>query len=128
MTTQQNLEVVQEFFRVLRWRRVNKGIWLLAEDVDWYYAGSDAIPYAGRWRGQEGVAEFFVVLTEAVETDAFEPQRFIVQGDSVVVLGYERSRVRSTGRWFENNWAMVFTLRDDAIAQFIAYGDTAAMA
>jgi ketosteroid isomerase-like protein len=44
----------------------------------------------------------------------------------VVVLGYERSVVKSTGRTFEQEWTYVYTLRDGKIARVRVIDDTAA--
>ena len=53
---------------------------------------------------------------------------YIAQGDKVVVLGHERQRVKATGLTVENDFAMVFTIRDGKIARFRNYEDTAAVA
>ena len=66
------------------------------------------------------------MIGETLEFEQFEPRKFVDQGGTVVVLGYERSLVKPTGRTFENEWAHVFTLRDGKIAKFRAFEDTAA--
>ena len=45
-----------------------------------------------------------------------------------MVLGHERQRVKATGLTVENDFAMVFTIRDGKIARFRNYEDTAAVA
>ena len=52
----------------------------------------------------------------------------MVQGGIVVVLGYERSQVKTTGRTFEQEWAHVYTLRDIKIAKVRLIENTAALA
>jgi ketosteroid isomerase-like protein len=88
----------------------------LTDDVDWHLQGPSVIPFAGPRRGREGVAEFFSTVGEALEFEQFEPRKFVAQGDTVVVLGYERSIVKPTGRSFEQEWVHVYTLRDGKIA------------
>jgi uncharacterized protein len=51
---------------------------------------------------------------------------FVAQGDKVVVLGYERSIAKSTGRSLEQEWAHVYTLRDGKIAEGRFFEDMAA--
>jgi ketosteroid isomerase-like protein len=63
---------------------------------------------------------------EALEFQVFQPDEFIVDGDTVVVLGHERCLVRATGCVVEANWAQIFTLRDGLIRKFREYSDTAA--
>ena len=82
------------------------------------------IPFAGTRHGREGVAEFFSVLDENLEFEQFEPRDFVAQGDTVVVVGIERSLSKATGRKIEQEWAHVNTLRDGKIARFRAFEDS----
>jgi ketosteroid isomerase-like protein len=45
-----------------------------------------------------------------------------------VALGRDRRRFKSTDNVVENEWAMVFTLRQGKVAAFRAYDDTEACA
>jgi ketosteroid isomerase-like protein len=47
------------------------------------------------------------------------------QADRVVVLGSLHARVKETGRSYDNEWAMVWTLRDGKVAGWQIYEDTA---
>jgi ketosteroid isomerase-like protein len=78
------------------------------------------------WR--EGIEEFYSLVGETLEFEQFEPREFVAQGDMVVVVGYERSVVKQTGRRFEQEWAHVYTLRDDKIATGRFFENTAAEA
>jgi uncharacterized protein len=100
---------------------------LLTDDVVWTEQGPSVIPFAGTFRGREGIAEFFSVLDETIEFEQFEPRKFVGQGDTVVVVGYERSLAKQTGRKFEQEWAHVYTLRDGKIATGLFIEDTATM-
>jgi ketosteroid isomerase-like protein len=101
---------------------------LLTDDVEWRLAGPTQVTYAGIHRGRQTVADFFKLIGQTTEFEQFEPQEYIAQGDKVVVLGHERQRVKTTGEVGENDWAMVFTVRDGKIARFRNYEDTAAVA
>jgi ketosteroid isomerase-like protein len=100
----------------------------LAEDVEWQVPGTDAVPYAGAWHGRDEVAEFFQRLGAAVEFEQFAVTEMLVSGDHVVVTGQELGRVRATGALFENEWAMVFTVRSGRIVGLRLYEDTEAVA
>ena len=63
----------------------------------------------------------------AGEFERFEPHECIAQGDRVVALGTERGRVRANGRMFDNDWALVFRVREGRVASFTSYEDTAAL-
>lgn len=45
--------------------------------------------------------------------------------ERVVVLGSLHARVKDTGRSYDNEWAMVWTLRDGKVAGWQSYEDTA---
>ena len=66
--------------------------------------GPSMIPWVGTRHEHEGGAEFFSLVGETIEFEQFEPREFVTQGDTVIVLGYERSLVQSTGRTFEQEW------------------------
>ncbi len=101
---------------------------LLNDDVVWALQGPTTIPYAGVHRGHKGIEEFFSLVEEALEFEQFEPREIVAQGDTVVVVGYERSLVKPTGRTFEQEWVHVYTLRDGKIAMGRFFEDTAAEA
>ncbi len=73
------------------------------------------------------MAQFYSLLNEVIDYEQFEPREFVAQGDKVVVLGYERGRVKSNGHGFEGRWAHVITLREGKVTRLEAYGDTAAV-
>lgn len=128
MSEADNVRVVQKAFEAFGAGDGETFLGLLSEDVEWTIAGPDAVPYAGERRGREGVAEFLQAIGGAVEMERFEPQEFIAQGDKVAVVGFERARVRSNGRAFDNPWVLLFTVRDGKVARFRSYEDTHAMA
>lgn len=100
----------------------------LTDDVDWRNSRSTEIPYGGAYRGRDGVVGFFTRLGQAVEVTAFAPRRFIADGDDVFVVGDWAGKARATGKGFDGDWMMRFTVRDGRIAAFQAYEDTAALA
>ena len=128
MSEQDNTQLVQSMFDAFLKGDVPGVLDKLTEDVEWRLAGPTEVTYAGIRRGRDQVAQVFKVLGEASEFEQFELQDYIAQGDKVVVLGHERQRVKATGLTVENDFAMVFTIRDGKIARFRNYEDTAAVA
>jgi ketosteroid isomerase-like protein len=121
-----NVDVVQETYEAVGRGDIPALLDLLTDDVEWTFQGPSVIPFAGTRRGREGVAEFFSLVGETLEFERFEPREFVAQGDTVVVLGFERNLIKPTGRTFEQEWAHVYALRDGKIAKFLAIEDTAA--
>jgi len=128
MSEQENLRTVQNLFECFGRGDVPGLLRLLSEDVDWHIKGPEVVPYFGPRNGHEGALDFFGKLGTSVEFERFAPETFLAGGEQVVVIGGERGRVRATGKSFDNDWAMVFTLRDGKITKFRSYEDTAAVA
>jgi uncharacterized protein len=126
MAENDNLRNVQQMYAAFARGDIATLLDAVADDVDWQWLGPTGLPYAGLRRGRTEVAQFFSAIDQAIEVQQFEPREFIAQNDRVVVLGHERSRVRSTGRTFEQEWAHVYSLRDGKVVRFRGYEDTAA--
>ena len=94
--------------------------------LEWY--GPEAIAFAGTWRGRAGAQEWLTLVTSTIEFHAWEPREFYTQGDTVVVLGYEKGTIRRTGRVYEQQWTQAFTVRDAAVVRYRQFADTAAVA
>jgi uncharacterized protein len=121
---QDNVQVVQQAYAAFGRGDIPAVLETLTDDVEWSVSGSpEVLPWAGQRRGREQVGQFFRALGGTLTHEAFEPREFIVQGDTVVVLGTER--VRASGRVVDTDWAMVFTIRDGKIARYRDYHDTA---
>ncbi len=127
MSEQENVEIVKQGFAAFQRGDIQTVLNLLSEDVDFRHPMSTAIwPWAGKRRGRAQVAEFFAGLTEVNEkVEQFELREFIAQGDKVVVLAFERIRLKTTGRVVDNEYVDIFTLKDGKIVQLCVYEDTA---
>ena len=58
----------------------------------------------------------------------FQPREFVADGDRVLVVGWERAKVKATNRTVELDWIMSFTVRNGKVAKFREYTDTKALA
>jgi len=104
MSEQQNVQIVKDAYAAFQRGDVATILGLLSDDVTWELLGPAETPYAGLRRGHEGGAEFFRLLSESNEVLAFEPHRFLAEGDLVIVLGRYEARVKSTGRVAKTDW------------------------
>jgi ketosteroid isomerase-like protein len=118
--------VVRQAYEAFGRRDVSAILNLLADEVDWELVGSSRVPYAGRRRDRQGVAEFFAAVAQADDIQVFEPREFIESGDHVTVLGWERSTALDTGLAFESQWAHVFTVKSGTITRWRGFFNTAA--
>ena len=129
MNEQENVQVVQKLFAAFGQGNIPAALDILAEDVDWQSPVTRTKPRKISWakprHGRAEVAEFFTELSEKMQIERMETWDFIAQGDRVVVEGKNRGTVSSTGRTYEHDWVMVFTVRGGKIVRHRHYYDTA---
>jgi len=129
MNEQENVQVVQKLFAAFGQANIPSALDILAEDVDWQSPVRRSPPSEISWakprHGRAEVAEFFRELSEKMQIELMETLEFTAQGDRVVVEGRNRGSVRSTGRTYEHDWVMVFTVRGGKIVTHRHYYDTA---
>jgi uncharacterized protein len=100
---------------------------LLDDNVEWITPGPSDLPTAGRRRGRQQVAAFFKGVDSLFEIQRFQPESFVSEGDRVVVLGTETTRVKATGKVLDMRWAHAFTVRNGKVAVLEEYQDTSAV-
>jgi hypothetical protein len=127
MGTLENVQVVKEGYAAFGRGDVPGLLALMAEDVEWIIPGA-GLPLAGTYRGPEGVANFFQKLSAEAEILDFQPREFVADGDRVLVVGWQRFKVKATNRTAETDWIMAFTVRNGKVANFREYNDTKAIA
>lgn len=101
---------------------------LLADDIEWEHPGPSQIPWAGSFRGHDGVVSFFTAIMENADFLGFEPQTFLSDGDRVVVFGTETLKNKANDRVWETAWCHDYTLRDAKITNFREFTNTSAVA
>jgi hypothetical protein len=129
MGEQENVQAVQQMYAAFGRGDLPAVLEMLAEDVDWQSPVSRTEPEELSWarprHSREEVAIYFKELLEKVQPEQMETLDFTAQGDRVIVEGRNRGTVKSTGRTYEHDWVMVFTLRKGKIVRFRHYYDTA---
>lgn len=99
----------------------------LSDEIDWELFLPDHIPYSGRYRGKREVQEFFIRFSEAASIEKFKVHEYLGAEDAVTVLGWDRIRVKSTGRTFEMDWVHVYNIVDHQVVRFREFFDTSRM-
>ena len=128
MDTHRNTELVKQAYAAFGRGDVQGILDTLADDILWdpVKGCGPHVPTAGERRGKAAVGEFFRVLSESLTFEQFEPREFVAQGDTVAVVGRYRANVKR-GTSFEVDWVMVFTIRNDRVAVFREFTDSAAI-
>ncbi len=118
--------IVQQAYDAFGRKDVPAILDLVAEDADWEFVGSAALPYAGRRKNRKDVGDFFAAIPRVDDIHAFEPREFIEAGEHVIVFGWERSTAIDTGKRYESEWVHVFTVKDGKITRWRGFFNTAA--
>lgn len=118
------VRMVQELYAAFARRDIPAMLAQLAPDVVWCEPENPFNPAAGTHRGHQGFLDWVQVGREAEDIELLEPQRFLVDHDSVAVVGHMRCRAKRTGRVYESDFVHLVTLRDGKIVRFQEFFDT----
>jgi ketosteroid isomerase-like protein len=122
-----NTKVVQDAYAAFGRGDIPALLGYMTDDIHWRPVVGTAkhVPFSGERRGKASVAEFFKQVSESEDFQQFEPREFVAQGDKVVALGHYRAVTKPTGKSFESDFVMVFTLRGGKVAAFQEFTDSA---
>jgi uncharacterized protein len=127
MSEAQNVSVVQNAYAAFGRGDIATLLGYMTDDIQWRPVIGTAkhVPFSGERTGKAGVGEFFKQVAASEDFQQFDPREFVAQGDKVVALGHYRAVTKATGRTFESDFVMVFTLRDGKITAFQEFTDSA---
>ena len=125
MSTQENVQIVKDFFAAMG-RGDKRGLLaLVAKDFEWIIPGEDW-PLAGTFRGHAGLADL-LQKSEMLETST-KPLEFVAQGDRVLVIGFAKGKIIATNKTFKDHWVFAITVRNGKLTNIREYIDTQALA
>jgi len=125
--TQENVQIVKDFFSAMG-RGDEQGLLALAaEDIEWIIPGEDW-PLAGTHRGHAGLADLLQKASQMVETSYPVPPEFVAQGDRVLVVGVATGKIKATNRAFKDDWVFAITVQNGKVMKIREYIDTQALA
>jgi ketosteroid isomerase-like protein len=128
MNEQANVDVVRAMYEEFSRGDIPAVLARIDNSIVFTILGSPAVPLAGVRRGAAGMAEFFAELANTLEFSAFEPHDYIAQGDRVVALVHYAGKNKNTGRKFDAEAAMIWTIRNGKAVNFVEYSDTEQLA
>jgi uncharacterized protein len=100
---------------------------LVDDNCIWIAPGpQDKLPWAGRFKGKQEIANLFAQVAQNLHFTEFEPRDMIERGDTVVVIGTSSHQVKKTGKTVRNEWVHVFRYSQGKMVFFQEYIDTAA--
>ena len=127
MSTQENVQIVKDFFAAIG-RGDKQGLLaLVAEDIEWIIPG-EGWPLAGTHRGHAQLAAVLQKASEEIETTYPTPPEFVAQGDRVLVVGVATGKIYATNKPYKDEWVFDITVRNGKVTNIREYIDTLALA
>lgn len=120
-----HLEIIRQFHggRGYITKFIESG--MMSEDVEWFVPGpKDKLPFAGLWKGAEGITEFNRLLSETMRYDTVEIKEYIVDGNSVAAIFLGAGIARVTGKPFKSEILRLYTFRNGKIIRVRNFYDT----
>jgi ketosteroid isomerase-like protein len=124
-----NVDVVRGLYECFQRGDIQGALERFDEGCEVEFIGPKSIPFAGSYRGAEGMGKALEKFTGSSEILEFGPDEFhAAEGDFVTVLGHEHCRSKATGREWKTPLVETFVLQDGKIQKFRCMYDTAAVA
>jgi ketosteroid isomerase-like protein len=126
-----NKEVMEEMLAAYGKKDLAAVMGFMSDDVTWFTQGDKtAIPYAGTYTGKEAVTGYFELEAKLITATTFTPTGMI-GGDNdaqQVFTAHEIVKVNATGKSYETDFAMIFTLENGLVTKVTSLMDTLAVA
>lgn len=119
-----NQQIVRHWFERVSVGDADAAFALFNEDIEYELKGST--PISGIYRGLDSIVnDFFVPWRKQIDGDlVVHVDELIGDGERVVVLGHGEA-MTIHGLPYNNDYAFVFTLRDQKITRIVEFLDTA---
>lgn len=124
-----NTDTLKEGYEAFGSGDVQKATENFADDVRWEGSNSDRIPGSGTYTGPEEIIQkAWAVIPENFEEFNLEPDEFIEDGDTVVVLGHSTAKTKSTGKDIKVPFVHVWRFEGGKVKRAQVLTDTAVVA
>ena len=119
MSEQETVDMLMQGMEAFRQGNLQSILDIFSDDVEFQH------PMIGKLKGLEQFTEFITGMIERVKFEKFEPLEIIVQGDKVVIIIFEKLRIKANGCSVDNEYVQVFTVKGNKVVQWRVYEDTA---
>ena len=127
MSTQENVQIVKDFFAAIGSYNEHDLLALATEDIEWIIPG-EGWPLAGTYRGHAELAAVLKKASKEVEMTYPKPPEFVAQGDRVLVVGVATGKIYATNKPYKDEWVFDITVRNGKVTKIREYIDTQALA
>ncbi|MCQ6958393.1 nuclear transport factor 2 family protein [Mucilaginibacter aquariorum] len=118
--------VLNSFYQNVGEKNAEGMVALCAEQIDWYIAKSDFLPWTGKRKSKADIKEALNLLFNAHVDgeDQFEPGHIFIDGQEAAVFGFASRVAKATGKRFSTQFCQRFTIEDGKISKFLMLEDT----
>ena len=127
MSTQENVQIVKDFFAAMGSYNEKDLLALVCKDIEWIIPG-EGWPLAGTYHGHKELAAVLNKASKEVEMKYPTPPEFVAQGDRVIMLGVADGKIYATDKPYHDEFVFDITIRDGKVAHIKEYIDTQALA
>jgi ketosteroid isomerase-like protein len=124
MSEQENIQLVQQCYDAFVHGDLDKLLSMMAQDIAWELPQVDGVPFTGKRRGRQAVAEFFGIMSALQEAREFRPMEFTAQEDRVVVTGHYEWAIKATQECLRSDFCHIFHIANGEVVKFTEFSDT----
>ncbi|MFN8256510.1 MAG: nuclear transport factor 2 family protein [Bacteroidales bacterium] len=119
-----NIELLKQLYFSFSKKDIAAILELLSDDVEWSEPANPFNPCGGTRKGHDGFLEWLNIGKDAEEILILEPKRFLVDNDSVAVIGYLKVLAKPTGKIYDSDFVHYAVIKDGKICKFQEFFDT----
>lgn len=128
MQNPSNLEMIHNMYHDFARGNIAAVMSCFDPDIVWERPGDPDIPFAGVFRGHDGLSKMFSIIAQTLKIKEFVPEEFCSSENTVAVLGRDEVQVIPTGKTYVTKWVQAFTFRNGKIIYVHAYLDSLTIA
>ncbi|HVO74631.1 MAG TPA: nuclear transport factor 2 family protein [Ignavibacteriaceae bacterium] len=121
---QDNLKLVQHLYALFAKHDIDAIISLLSPDVEWSEPANPFNPAGGIRFGHAGFLEWLRIGHDSEDILELKPKKFLMDQDSVAVVGYTRCLVKPTGKIYDTDFVHLITILQGKVVRFQEFFDT----
>ena len=114
-------EAIRDAYAALNQNDISGFMQILDPDIE--RVEPEGFPMSGTYRGLETVTAQFIQARSTWAEGGCEPERFLVDGDKVIVFVHVRVRLKDHTEWIDGRIADVFVWRNGKAIQFRTFAE-----
>lgn len=117
-------KIVDEMFEAFAAKDLNAVVKTFTDDAVCIYHGTQLMPSA-KFKGKEGAQMFFEFNFNNFQVVFFNKNKYIEEGDTVIVLGNEHFIANQDGKDYKQTWVQVYTVTNGLISRMEEFATSA---